>query len=54
MTQVNSPQPTFPAQHQDQQPGIESIMNPKPVVEDAEYLGSDKLKGKVAIISGGG
>ncbi|MGI6119397.1 MAG: SDR family oxidoreductase [Desulfosporosinus sp.] len=53
MTQVNSPQPTFPAQHQDQQPGIESIMNPKPVVEDAEYLGSDKLKGKVAIISGG-
>jgi NAD(P)-dependent dehydrogenase (short-subunit alcohol dehydrogenase family) len=53
MTQVSSPQPTFPAQHQDQQPGIESIMNPKPIVEDAEYLGSEKLKGKVAIISGG-
>ncbi len=53
MSQSKIPQPTFPAQHQDQQPGLESIMNPKPVAEDAVYLGSAKLKEKVAIISGG-
>lgn len=53
MTQAKITQPTFPAQHQDRQPGLESLMNPKPVAEDAAYLGSLKLKGKVAIISGG-
>lgn len=53
MSQAKIPQPTFPAQHQDQQPGLESIMNPIPVAEDAAYLGSAKLQGKVAIISGG-
>lgn len=53
MSQSKIPQPTFPAQHQDQQPGLESIMNPKPVAEDVVYLGSAKLKEKVAIISGG-
>ncbi len=53
MSQSTIPQPTFPAQHQDQQPGIETVMNPKPVAEDAAYLGSAKLNGKVAIISGG-
>ena len=47
------PQPTFPAQHQDQQPGLESLMNPLPIAEDAMYVGNNKLKGKVAIISGG-
>lgn len=50
---VKVPQPTFPAQHQEQQPGIESIMNPLPVAEDPSYVGSNKLNGKVAIISGG-
>ena len=53
MSQAKVPQPSFPAQHQDQQPGLESLMNPKPIAEDAAYLGSAKLKGKVAIISGG-
>ena len=53
MTQAKISQPTFPAQHQEQQPGLESLLNPKPVAEDAAYLGSAKLKGKVAIISGG-
>jgi len=53
MTQAKNSQPTFPAQHQDQQPGLESLMDPKPVAEDATYLGSEKLKGKVAIITGG-
>ena len=53
MTQAKISQSTFPAQHQEQQPGLESLMNPIPVAEDAAYLGSAKLKGKVAIISGG-
>ncbi|SHJ11167.1 SDR family oxidoreductase [Desulfosporosinus lacus] len=47
------PQPTFPAQHQDQQPGFESWMNPLPISEDDSYVGSNKLNGKVAIITGG-
>lgn len=45
--------PVFPAQHQAQQPGIESIMQPLPVFEDPAYVGSGKLKGQVAVISGG-
>jgi len=53
MTQAKISQPTFPAQHQEQQPGLEFLLNPKPVAEDVTYLGSAKLKGKVAIISGG-
>lgn len=53
MSQTKIPQPMFPAQHQDQQPGRESLMNPKPVAEDEAYLASAKLNGKVAIISGG-
>ncbi|MCY9069867.1 glucose 1-dehydrogenase [Bacillus subtilis] len=40
-------------QHQDRQPGIESEMNPLPLSEDEDYQGSGKLKGKVAIITGG-
>ncbi|WP_078556263.1 SDR family oxidoreductase [Bacillus alkalicellulosilyticus] len=42
-----------PAQHQNQQPGIESDMNPKPIAEDQDYKGSGKLNGKVALITGG-
>ena len=42
-----------PAQRQQQQPGIESIMTPRPQSEDAEYRGSGKLEGKVAFITGG-
>lgn len=38
---------------QHQQPGIESSMKPKPIVEDKNYSGSGKLKNKVAIITGG-
>ncbi len=44
---------TFPPQHQDQQPGIESLMVPEPNVEDPDYTGANKLTGKVAIITGG-
>ncbi|ASI35126.1 MAG: SDR family oxidoreductase [Exiguobacterium oxidotolerans] len=40
-------------QTQDHQPGIESEMNPEPIYDDPEYVGSGKLKGKVALITGG-
>ncbi|MFC4306715.1 SDR family oxidoreductase [Cohnella boryungensis] len=47
-------QPTpFPPQHQNQQPGIESQMTPRPEFDDPRYMGSGKLKDKVAIITGG-
>jgi NAD(P)-dependent dehydrogenase (short-subunit alcohol dehydrogenase family) len=42
-----------PPQTQDRQPGIESEMTPRPRAEDPHYKGSDKLKGKVALITGG-
>jgi NAD(P)-dependent dehydrogenase (short-subunit alcohol dehydrogenase family) len=42
-----------PPQHQDQQPGLEEAMLPVPQAEDPNYLGSNKLKDKVAIITGG-
>lgn len=44
---------SVPGQHQEEQPGIESEMFPKPEVIRATYKGSEKLKGKVAIITGG-
>ncbi|MBB6637106.1 SDR family oxidoreductase [Cohnella thailandensis] len=47
------PAPPYPAQHQDRQPGIESLMNPKPVFDNPNYRGSGKLKDKVAIVTGG-
>ena len=43
----------FPPQHQDIQPGIEAKMNPKPIFDNPCYKGSEKLKGKVALITGG-
>ncbi len=45
--------PINPPQHQDQRPGIESEMTPRPLAEDPEYRGSGKLRGKAALISGG-
>jgi len=42
-----------PPQHQYQQPGLEYEMNPLPISEDHDYKGSGKLKGKVALITGG-
>jgi len=43
----------FPPQHQNKQPGIEAIMNPRPRYENPHYQASEKLLGKVAIITGG-
>jgi NAD(P)-dependent dehydrogenase (short-subunit alcohol dehydrogenase family) len=42
-----------PPQHQEQQPGSEEAMNPKPQAQDSSYQGSNKLKNKVALITGG-
>ena len=42
----------MPAQHQNKQPGIESLMSPS-WFEDANYKGSEKLKGKNVLITGG-
>ncbi len=42
----------FPKQHQEQ-PGKENKMHPEPVIIRENYKGSDKLKGKVALITGG-
>lgn len=52
MEQKNGTQ-TPPAQIQHKQPGIEAKMNPEPAYIRNEYKGSDKLKDKVAIITGG-
>ncbi|WP_343348896.1 SDR family oxidoreductase [Terrisporobacter petrolearius] len=43
----------FPPQHQNCHPGMEYLMNPRPISENANYNGSNKLKDRVAIITGG-
>jgi len=43
----------FPPQQQQQQPGIESQMNPLPISIADNYLACGKLNNKVALISGG-
>lgn len=43
----------FPPQHQNQQPGMEYLMNPRPIFENPSYLGNQKLKDRVALITGG-
>jgi NAD(P)-dependent dehydrogenase (short-subunit alcohol dehydrogenase family) len=52
-TKSNAPAITFPPQHQAVQPGLETLMHPKPIFNDPAYLGSGKLKDKVALITGG-
>ena len=46
------PQPPFPKQPQSA-PGSEAAMDPKPDYGEASYQGSGKLRGKVALITGG-
>ena len=43
----------FPPQHQDHTPGFEYKMHPRPISENPYVERSNKLKGKVAIITGG-
>ena len=42
-----------PEQSQKEQPGMEYLMNPLPIFDNPNYIGSGKLKDKVAIITGG-
>ena len=42
-----------PEQSQPTQPGMEYLMTPRPIFDNPMYKGSGKLKGKVAIITGG-
>jgi NAD(P)-dependent dehydrogenase (short-subunit alcohol dehydrogenase family) len=42
-----------PRQHQTRQPGIEKVMRPRPRHTDPKQQGCDRLKDKVALISGG-
>lgn len=42
-----------PAQHQDTQPGLEYEMNPQPIYIRDNYEGADKLRDKIAVITGG-
>jgi NAD(P)-dependent dehydrogenase (short-subunit alcohol dehydrogenase family) len=46
-------QQTLPPQEQDRQPGLESVMTPRPAMEGPQYRGSGKLQDKVALITGG-
>jgi len=42
-----------PEQRQLRQPGVEKLMVPLPIIENPNYKGSEKLAGKVALITGG-
>ncbi len=42
-----------PKQVQKKQPGLETEMDPMPIFDDPDYIGSGKLKDKVALITGG-
>ena len=44
---------TLPPQHQERQPGHQSEMHPEPKSGEHTYLAAGKLKGKVAVITGG-
>jgi len=43
----------YPPQCQCEQPGMEYMMQPRPIFDNPNYVGSGKLKDKVAIITGG-
>jgi NAD(P)-dependent dehydrogenase (short-subunit alcohol dehydrogenase family) len=50
--QRRQPKPPFPKQHQ-AKPGIEAEIKPRPQYHAPSYMGADKLKDKVALITGG-
>lgn len=51
MSEFRTPQ--FSPQHQNRQPGLESEMSPRPIYKKETAIGCDKLKDKIAIITGG-
>ncbi len=48
-----SPKAVNPPQSQTTRPGIESEMRPRPMADDPTHKGTNKLRGKVALITGG-
>jgi NAD(P)-dependent dehydrogenase (short-subunit alcohol dehydrogenase family) len=42
-----------PPQKQNKQPGLESLMNPRPIYDNVNYKGANRLKDKTALITGG-
>ncbi|HWJ78148.1 MAG TPA: SDR family oxidoreductase [Niallia sp.] len=52
---VTSSQDTrdFPPQQQTRQPGFEYVMNPLPIFDNPNYIGTNKLENRTSIISGG-
>lgn len=44
---------SVPEQRQFRQPGLEKLMDPAPIIENRNVLGSGKLEGKVGLITGG-
>ena len=53
ITQYKEVSLTVPEQRQYRQPGLERLMVPQPMIENPNETGSGKLKGKVALITGG-
>jgi NAD(P)-dependent dehydrogenase (short-subunit alcohol dehydrogenase family) len=49
---LEQPEGPFPPQHQDE-PGLESKLDPRPRFEARHYRAADKLAGKAALITGG-
>jgi NAD(P)-dependent dehydrogenase (short-subunit alcohol dehydrogenase family)/uncharacterized protein YecE (DUF72 family) len=50
--EAERPKPPFPKQKQ-QRPGIEADIEPRPQYQAPDYRAADKLRGKVALITGG-
>ncbi len=48
-----SPKSVNPPQQQARRPGLESEMRPRPQADDPKHKGTNKLRGKVALITGG-
>lgn len=53
MTQAQEKKELQPPQHQEQRPGSEAEMTPKPQSQGSGYRAAGKLQGKVALITGG-
>ena len=49
----NYPETPASTETQDHQPGVQTKMDPAPEVIKPNYKSSDKLKGKIALITGG-
>ena len=52
-TKQKSKEMKIPPQHQEHQPGRQTEMEPQPITEELGQKGSDKLRGKSALITGG-